>query len=116
MMRKTQLIALGTLALALGTSRSAFAVSALDAYSLSGILQSESVKPVLKNRMIEKISVNSEENGKVSTHQISLTLSQFSMKDDAVVNQTCLVHVTVEDIMNLEGTERVVQATEAGCK
>jgi hypothetical protein len=116
MMRKTQLITLGALALALGTSRSAFAVSALDAYSLSGILQSESVKPALKNRMIEKISVKSEENGKVSTHQITLTLSQSSMKSDAVDNETCIVHVTVEDIMNIEGTERVVQASEAGCK
>jgi hypothetical protein len=116
MMRKTQLMTLAALALALGTSSSAFAVSALDAYSLSGILQSESVKPVLKNRMIDKISVKSEENGKVSTHHIALTLSQSLMKGNAVVNQTCIVHVTVEDIMNIEGTERVVQASEAGCK
>ena len=116
MMRKTHLLAVAALALALGTSRAAFAVSALDAYSISGILQSEQVKPLIKGRMVEKMTVSSDESGRTTTHNLTLTLSQPVLQGKAYVNQTCIVKIGVEDIMNYEGTDRVVQASLVSCK
>ncbi len=84
-----------------------FAASQLDGASLSAILKDSQVQSKLGGNPIQKVEVKSEDGAAGSSHEITIVLTANA--------QPCLMHVRAEEVLSVDGIERVLLVQDPVC-